>query len=353
MEVHEEDKAAAIKKIAENAKEFQANAPNKVLVTGGAGFLGAHVARHCLDLGMEVHVVDDLSGGFEENIPDECVWHPYNILDVIAINGLFEHEKFDAVYHLAADARENLSHFTARHCYQTNLIGSVNIINACINTDVKIVIFTSSIAVMANGEPPYEEGDPFQALDPYGISKAAVEIHLHKALHMFGLNHIIFRPYNIYGPLQNIGDKYRNVIGIFMNQVMQGQPMTIFGDGSQTRAFSYIDDVAPHISKSVLRPELYNSTFFIGGAQPYSVVELARVVAAEFGVLPDIKYLQERHEAKTAFANVDKARSAFGPSKTNLIDGVKKMAEWARAVGPRKSQEFHNIEIRKNLPEGW
>lgn len=325
----------------------------KCLITGGAGFIGSHVARHCIDLGMDVVVMDDMSGGFDDNLPEECEFYAWTVTNDDLVDSIFNQHSFDYVFHLAADARENLSHFAARHCYMNNLIGSVNIINACINHNVKCLVFTSSIAVMANGEAPYEEGDPFQALDPYGISKSAVEIHLHKVLHMFGLNHIIFRPFNVYGPGQNIGDKYRNVIGIFMNQVMQGQPMTIFGDGEQKRAFSYIDDVAPHIAKSVLRPELYNSTFFIGGAQPYSVNELAYIVAAEFGVLPDIKYLQERHEAKTAYANVDKARSAFGPATFSLNEGVKKMAEWARKVGPRKSQEFQKIEIRKNLPEGW
>jgi UDP-glucose 4-epimerase len=328
----------------------------KVLITGGAGFIGSHVAKHCLDLGMRVIIIDNMSGGIMENIPEgvapEDIF-PYDFTDAGVIDGVFNYHKPDFVFHIGADARENLSHFTARHCYTNNLIGSINIINACVNHDVKCLVFTSSIAVMANAEPPYDEMDPFMALDPYGISKAAVEIHLHKVLHMFGLNHVIFRPFNVYGPGQNIGDKYRNVIGIFMNQIMQGQPLTIFGDGEQTRSFSYIDDVAPHIARSVLKPELYNSTFFIGGGKQYSVNELAHVVASEFGVLPDIRYLQERHEARTAWANTDKARTAFGPAKVELQEGVKLMAEWARRVGARESKEFKNIEIRKNLPEGW
>lgn len=326
----------------------------KVLITGGAGFIGSHVARHCLDLGMEVVVMDDMSGGFAENVPEGCEFYAWNVHNQELVDSVFANEgPFDYVYHLAADARENLSHFTARHCYMNNLIGSINIVNACINHEVKCLVFTSSIAVMANADPPYTEMDLCNPADPYGLSKLAVERHLHMALNMFGLNHVIFRPFNVYGPGQNIGDKYRNVIGIFMNQIMQGKQLTIFGDGEQTRSFSYIDDVAPHIAGSVLRPDLYNSTFFIGGDQQYSVNELAHVVAAEFGVLPDIKYLQQRHEARTAWANTDRARSAFGPAKVQLQEGVKKMAEWARAVGARESKEFDRIEIRKNLPEGW
>jgi UDP-glucose 4-epimerase len=327
--------------------------PLRVLITGGAGFLGSHVARHCLSLGMDVTIIDNFSGGFQENIPAGCRWMEMDVTNAEDINGLFANYRFDYVYHLAAYAAEVLSPHIKNFNYMNNVIGSMNVINACVNNDVRCLVFTSSIAVMAEGTAPYDETDAFRPSDDYGNAKMCVEFSLHQTLQRFGLNYIIFRPYNIYGPLQNIGDKYRNVIGIFMNQIMQGQPMTIFGDGEQQRAFSYIDDVAPHIAGCVLRQELYNNTFFIGGAQKYSVNELAHVVAAEFGVLPDIKYLQERHEAKTAYANTDKATSAFGPAKVMLEEGVKLMAEWARRVGARSSKEFQNIEIRKNLPEGW
>jgi UDP-glucose 4-epimerase len=325
----------------------------KVIITGGAGFIGSHVAKHCLDIGMEVVIIEDLSGGFIENVPDKAIFIHGSICDEYLINNTFKDHKPDYVFHLAAYAAENLSHFIRKFNYENNLIGSMNIINACVNNDVKCLVFTSSIAVMAKGTPPYEESDPFMCGDPYGIAKAAVEIDLHRALEMFGLNHIIFRPFNVYGPGQNIGDKYRNVIGIFMNQIMNNEPLTVFGDGNQKRSFSYIDDVAPHIAKSVLRPELYNNTFFIGGAQQYSVNELVRVVAAEFNITPEVKYLQERHEAKVAHANTAKAVDAFGPAWTSLALGVRKMAEWARVAGARKSKDFDNIEIRKNLPEGW
>lgn len=332
---------------------METNNKQTILVTGGAGFIGSHVAKHCLELGFTVVVLDDLSGGFKENIHEECIFVSGSICDSALVNKLFCEYNFLYVYSLAAYAAENLSHFIRKFNYENNLIGSMNIINACVNHEVKCLVFTSSIAVNAHGTPPYDERDPFMCGDPYGIAKAAVEIDLHRALDMFGLNHIIFRPFNVYGERQSIADKYRNVIGIFMNQIMQGQPLTIFGDGNQKRSFSYIDDVAPHIAKSVLREDLYNNTFFIGGAQQYSINELVKVIANEFGVEPEIRYLQARMEAKIAHANTDKAVSAFGPAWTSLSQGVAKMAEWARVVGPRKSKEFDNIEIRKNLPEGW
>lgn len=325
-----------------------------VIITGGAGFIGSHVAKHCLDIGFDVVVIDDLSGGFKENIPPAVVFEQCNITESEEIDSIFAMYRPKYVYHLAADARENLSHFAARHTYMQNVIGSANVINACVNYDVKCLVFTSSIAVMANGIPPYQENEPFRPMDPYGASKALIEQHLHYALEMFGLNYIVFRPFNVYGPGQNIGDKYRNVIGIFMNQIMNGKPLTVFGDGEQRRAFSYIDDVAKPIAGSVLNELAYNNLFYIGGYQHYSVNELIDIICIEFGrTYTEIKYLQERHEAKNAWALTEKARQLFGPSKVPLRTGIREMAAWVRKVGPRKSKDFENIEIRKNLPEGW
>jgi UDP-glucose 4-epimerase len=323
------------------------------VITGGAGFIGSHVAKHCLDLGMKVVVVDNLSGGFRDNVPEGAVFEEGDVCDSEFVKLIFYKYLPHYVFHLSAYAAEILSPHIRKFNYENNVIASMNIINECVNTDVECLVFTSSIAVMAGNEAPYQETDPYRPLDDYGIAKMSVEYSLHQALEKFGLNHIIFRPFNVYGENQNIGDKYRNVIGIFMNQIMQNQPLTVFGDGTQKRAFSYIDDVAPHIAKSVLRPELYNNTFFIGGEQPYSINELVRVIGNEFGIEPTVKYLQERHEAKVAYAITTQAQSAFGRAWTPLNLGVRKMAEWARAVGARKSKEFENIEIKKNLPEGW
>lgn len=328
----------------------------KVLITGVAGFIGSHVAQHCLDLGMEVVGLDDLSGGFLDNVPNGVIFHKGSVCYQELVDVLFEEHKFDYVYHLAAYAAEGLSHFIRKFNYETNLIGSINLINAAVKNNVKCFVFTSSIAVYGDRTPPFEETEPVEPKDPYAIAKWSVECDLRSALDMFGLNYVIFRPGNVYGPGQNIGDKYRNVIGIFMNQIMQNKQLTVFGDGEQTRAFSYIDDVAPHIAKAATMPEIYNNTFNIGGSKQYSINELIRVIIKE---LPhpteasEIKYLQPRIETRHAYSNQCKAREVFGPEWTTLEVGIRKMAQWARTVGARKSQEFENIEIRKNLPEGW
>lgn len=324
------------------------------LITGGAGFIGSHVAKHCLELGHEVIILDDLSGGFEDHIPAGVAFVKGSVTDEKLITELFDKYKFDYVYHLAAYAAEGLSHFIRRFNYNNNLIGSINLINESVKHKVKCFVFTSSIAVYGKGQLPMtEEMTPIPE-DPYGVSKYAVELDLRSAHEMFGLNYVVFRPHNVYGENQNIGDKYRNVIGIFMNQLMQGKPLTIFGDGTQTRAFSYIDDVAIPIATCVNNKEAYNETFNIGADKPYNVNDLARVVSAEFGVTADITYLTARNEVLHAYSDHTKAHRVFGPpTGIDLKEGISIMANWARKVGARHSQEFGNIEITEKLPDGW
>ena len=221
------------------------------LVTGGAGFMGSHVADHLLAKGHNVVVLDDLSGGFRENVPAGATFVEGSITDHELIDRLFDRHSFDYVYHLAAYAAEGLSHFIKRFNYNNNLIGSVNLVNASINHEVKCFVFTSSIAVYGAGQSPMSEEMIPVPEDSYGISKLAVEQELRVSHEMFGLDYVIFRPHNVYGERQNIGDRYRNVVGIFMNQLLRGEPMTIFGDGMQQRAFTHIDDVAPIIAASV------------------------------------------------------------------------------------------------------
>jgi UDP-glucose 4-epimerase len=190
--------------------------------------------------------------------------------------------------------------------------------------------------------------------DPYGIAKYAVELDLRAAHHMFGLDYVIFRPHNVYGEHQNIGDRYRNVIGIFMNRLMQGQAMPVFGDGTQTRAFSYIGDVAPVIARAPDVPAARRETFNVGADRAYSVNELARIVAQELGVEPRIDYLPARKEVLHAFSDHSKAERVFGRGTvTPLADGIRKMAAWAKRAGVRTTKPFKDIEVTKNLPESW
>ena len=324
------------------------------LVTGGAGFVGSHVARYCVERGDSVVVLDDLSGGFEDQVPEGATFVAGSITDHELVTRLFEEHEFTYVYHLAAYAAEGLSHFIRRFNYTNNLIGSVNLINESIKHRVRCFVFTSSIAVYGANQLPMHESLVPQPEDPYGVAKYAVEMDLRAAHEMFGLDYVVFRPHNVYGEHQNIGDRYRNVVGIFMNQLMRGEPLTIFGDGTQSRAFSHIDDVAPHIANAVEAERAYGKVVNIGADTPYSVNELAHVVAHAFGTEPDITYLPARNEVLHAYAAHDVARELLGAEPTVPLEiGIQRMATWAQKVGSRESSRFEEIEIREKLPAGW
>ena len=326
----------------------------KSLVTGGAGFIGSHVAAARLKHGDTVVVLDDLSGGFTENIPSGVHFVNGSITDVALVEKLFQEHKFDFVFHLGAYAAEGLSHFIRRFNYTNNTIGSINLINASVRQDVKCFVFSSSIAVYGAGQLPMSEEMTPMPEDPYGISKYAVEMDLKAAKQMFGLEYTIFRPHNVYGEHQNIADRYRNVIGIFMNQLMQGKPLTVFGDGSQTRAFSYIDDVAPVIAKSVDVAAAKGEVFNIGADTPYSVNYLADVVAKAMGKKAEMNYLPARKEVLHAFSSHEKVKKVFASKDPiGLEEGIRRMAKWALSVGPRNTVEFKDIELEKNLPPTW
>lgn len=326
------------------------------LVTGVAGFLGSHVADELLKMGHRVVGIDDLSGGFKENVNEQVAFHRISVCDYLSlsVSELVEEYKPDYIFHLAAYAAEGLSHFIKRFNYENNLIGSVNLINAAVNYGCKCFVFTSSIAVYGEAPCPMLETYPPLPEDSYGIAKAAVERELEISRRMFGLPYIIFRPHNVYGERQNIGDKYRNVVGIFMNQLLKGEPLTIFGDGEQKRQFTHVSDVAPIIAHSIENKAAYGHTFNLGSDQAFNVKGLAFHVAQAMGIKPKLHHLPARMEVKNAMADHGKLQRYFGAQKrTSLTIGLKKMADWVKVHGARQSKEFENIEIEKNLPPSW
>ena len=326
------------------------------LVTGAAGFMGAHVTRALLEhKRVRVVALDDLSGGFKDNVPLGVEFVQGSVTDHELLAGLFRRHRIRYVYHLAAYAAEGLSHFIRRFNYTNNLIGSVNLINESVIHDVECFVFTSSIAVYGAMPPPMREDQTPHPEDPYGVAKLAVELDLATARSMFALRSVIFRPHNVYGEYQNLGDPYRNVIGIFMNQIMQGKPMTIFGDGSQQRAFTYVADIAPLIAESPWVQAAHNEIINIGADVPCTVHQLASEVGAAMdSPAHPIEKLPQRNEVQFAYSDHSKAKRIFGPSsETSLRDGLRCMARWARATGIRRAQAFDGVEVNRNMPLSW
>ncbi len=304
---------------------------------------------------MRVVATDDLSGGFRENVDPRAQWVQGDLRDPNFVASLWDGGRFDVVYHLAAYAAEGLSHFVRAYNYRTNLQASIHLINQAVLGEISRFVFASSIAVYGAGQAPMSEDMVPRPEDPYGISKYAVELDLAAAYEMFGLEYTVFRPHNVYGERQNIADRYRNVIGIFMNNALRGEPMPVFGDGRQTRAFSHVDDVAPIIARAPAVRESVNEVYNIGADTPYSILELAEAVGRAFGVQPVLEHLPPRKEVVHAFSDHRKVRAAFDPPEPlDLESGIQRMAAWAREHGSRSPVEFAGrIEVDRNLPPSW
>lgn len=328
--------------------------PTKVLITGVAGMIGSHMAQYLLDKGYEVYGIDDLSGGYLENIPFGVKFFCCDVQDQKLLAGFFKKKRPDYVYHFAAYAAEGLSPFIRNFNYSNNLLSSVNVINECVKNDVKKLIFTSSMAVYGNGNLPFTEDQRQSPEDPYGISKYAVEMDLKQAGEQFGLNYAIVRPHNVIGIRQNIWDKYRNVIGIWIRRILRGESITIFGDGEQKRAFSDVRFCLEPLEK--LMTECNGQTFNIGADKEYTLNDVAQIikeVSAEFDFSPKIEHLEARHEVKYAYCNHDKAKSLLGfKDETDLKQTIRELFVWAMKQEDREVKMMP-YELEKGMYQFW
>lgn len=326
----------------------------RVLVTGGAGFLGSHLAEELVSMGHAVVVLDDLSGGVADNVPEGARFVEASILDEARLASLFAEERFEVVYHLAAYAAEGLSHHVRCFNYTNNVVGSMAVLNAAIRHGTRRFVFTSSIAVYGTGELPLRETHVPRPEDPYGVAKLAVEQDLAAATRHFGIEHTIFRPHNLYGERQSMRDRYRNVVGIFLNQAMRGEALTVFGDGEQTRAFTYVRDVVPAMARSAWMEPTKGQVFNVGGDRAYAVRELAEVVRRVTGLEPSVRNLPARDEVTHAWSDHTRFRDTFGAhAETSLEDGMRHTWAWASALGPQDTPAFPAIELEQGLPEIW
>ena len=303
----------------------------RILVTGGAGFIGSHVAHILHTRGHTVSVIDDLSGGYRRNAAGLDL-HEVDLVDHVAVNRVFAEVKPHAVAHCAAYAAEGLSHWMRRYNYTQNLVAWANLANAVLENGVERVMVCSSMAVYGSQLPPFDEALLPQPEDPYGAAKAALEADVKSLGALFGVEWNIARPHNVYGPRQNLADPYRNVVAIFMKQALSGQPITVYGSGKQTRAFSYIADVAPVIADLTDGTD-HGLTVNIGGEQPISILDLAYLIQESTWSTSTIRFLPERHEVVDAYSDHRVLRELYGSwDPTGIEEGVAMMAEWARGV---------------------
>jgi len=327
-----------------------------ILITGVAGLIGSNLADWIIKNHPEHKVIgiDDLSGGYIENVNDDIyAFYEFDLIDGKRLQQVFTLNKPDLVYHMAAYAAEGLSPFMRTFNYKNNLLSTAHIINNCINHDVNRLIFTSTMAVYGHGTPPFSETDLPDPIDPYGVAKYACEMDLKIAGDQHGLDWCVIRPHNVYGRKQNIWDKYRNVLGIWMYQHMKNQPMTVFGDGEQQRAFSYIDDTLEPLYRAGIQENCSKQIINLGGMTRYSINETNKILREVIGTGEKI-YKEKRHEVKDAHPTWEKSVELLGYEDSySLRDGLKEMWDWAQKQ-PQKNQRFwETYEIEKGIYEYW
>lgn len=330
------------------------NEKKYILITGIAGLIGSRLAEYILKNHPEYGVVgiDDLSGGYRENVPYNAMLFIQDVANP-SIDLIFQKYKPEYVYHCSAYACEGLSPFIRNYNYQNNLISTANIITHCIKYNVKRLIFTSSMSVYGHGNPPFSEEDRQSPIDPYGIAKYACEMDIQVAGTQHNLDWCIIRPHNVYGKNQNIWDKYRNVLGIWMYQHLNGMEMTIFGDGEQKRAFSYIDDCLEPLWKASMSEQASKQIINLGGIHEYSINEANSTLREVMGG-GNVVHKEARHEVKYAFPTFQKSVDILGfEHKHNLKEGLTKMWEWSKKQPMKERFVWSKYELEKGIYEFW
>ena len=327
------------------------------LITGVGGLIGSSLAGYIIENNLGTVIgIDDFSGGFEDNVPDKVKLYKINLVND-DIESIFAENELDHVFHLAAYAAEGLSPFIRCFNYGNNLIASAKLINSSINFGIKRFVFTSSMAVYGYGaeKPPFHEDMTPSPIDPYGVAKYAVELDLKIANQVHNLDYCIIRPHNVYGERQNIWDKYRNVLGIWMKRILDGQNPIIFGSGEQTRAFTYIEDILPCLYESALSPQASKQVFNLGGTNEISINNACKAVLKVTGSNLDPIHVESRHEVKDAFCNHQKSMELLGfEHKTSLEQGLVAMWNWARRQPERPSlQAWDKLEVEKSIYSYW
>ncbi len=324
----------------------------KILVTGIAGLIGGNFAQYLLEhTDHEVVGIDDLSCGLADNIPD-CPWHNYTLGSLNDATPIFEEEQPDVVYHFAAYAAECLSPFIRRYNYTNNTVATAEVVTACLRAGVQRLVFTSSMAVYGSGDPPFDENDRMWPIDPYGVAKMACEHDIRIAGEQHGLDYVILRPHNVYGPGQVITQVFRNVFGIWMWRHMNNEPMLVYGDGRQQRAFSYIDDMLEPLLIAGTSPAVSRETINLGGEEPTAIYDAAVTLGKVMGGA-HIEYAEGRHEVHQAWCTVDKSKQMLNfKQRHSLEEGLSEMWQWAQVVEHKPSQ-LPKFELVDGLPSYW
>lgn len=300
----------------------------RILVTGGAGFIGSHLVEALLKQGYAVNVLDNLSMGKRENVPPEARFFEGDILDNSLVGQALR--DVEAVFHLAARVaiRDSSDHFFEDA--QTNLMGTLSLLHHCGILGAKKFIFASSMAVYADAEKPTPLPETYATdpLSPYGISKLAAEKYTLLVSRLFGMQGICLRYFNVYGPRQTF-TPYVGVITIFIRSLLQGLPPIIFGDGKQSRDFILVEDVVK-ANLLALESNLTGEVLNVGTGVGTTVEQIARLLARR--IRPELDPVYEARqpgELRNSIADTSKIRRLLGfQPRGRLVEKIDEIIEW-------------------------
>lgn len=324
----------------------------KILVTGNLGFIGSHLTEKLLSKGHDVVGIDDESGGDARNsifkqYYNDC--RDYSLVDFIIKN-----ERPKAIYHLAANAAEGKSHFSPIDITTRNYNSFLNVLVAGINNGMKRIVVTSSVAVYGSAEPPFTEETEPEPEDLYGLSKLNIEKSLKILSKVHDFEWVVARAHNVYGPRQSMSDPYRNVVTIWMNKILKGEPYVIYGDGSMQRCYTYVDDLVEGLYKMGFE-DVNGEIFNLGADEAYSLKQLSDAIQKVSGGVTPPEFLPSRpQEVKTAVLSHEKAKKLLGyKTRTSLEEGIERTWKWAKQQGPQKLR-YTDFEIDSpKIPANW
>jgi UDP-glucose 4-epimerase len=325
----------------------------KILLTGGAGFIGSHLTDRLVADGHSVGVIDDLSSGYIRNLNKKIYFWEFDLRNYEVTKTILNHFQPEVIYHLATNAAESKSQFCPYDICTRNYVTSLTLLSNSINKGLKKFIYTSSEAVYGKElGRPFKETDVPNPVDLYGASKLATEkaILLLSQVHEF--EYVIVRPHNIYGTRQDMADPYRNAVTIFMNQILKDKPYCIFGDGEQRRQFSYIKDVANALQNCLnAKQGIYN----LGTDKSYSVNELSDAIMEITGFNQKPINLPARvNEVQICEADNRLARKYLAYRDTiSFKEGIERTWEYALKLGPQELRTSDFEIMSPKIPKNW
>jgi UDP-glucose 4-epimerase len=322
----------------------------KVLVTGQSGLIGSHLVDVLLVQGHEVYGISRTN----RNENPKCHNYCLDLKDTTKAKKIIESIAPEVVFALAANAAEGKSFFSPIDITTNNIDVFFNTLVPSIRAGkLKRVIFTSSVAVYGSIKTPFKESDTPVPQDIYGVSKLTIENSLKIMGQVHGFEYVIIRPHNVFGPRQNMNDPYRNVVTLFMNHILRGEPYSIYGDGEMRRCFSYVKDVVDIIYRSGFE-KVSGMTFNVGSDFDWSINQLSEVIQKISGCTVSPIYLPDRiQEVHTAISDHSLVKTTFGYKDTPIEKALKETWEWAKEQGP---QEYTYTELElpnKLVPKNW